>query len=119
MAKDEWGVKRACQSCGKNFYDMLRLPIICPECETVFVIPELVLRRGPPRVGSKAFSPRRAAAAEVAFEPWAVREETADGEEAADSDDGEREGDDDDGDGDGAPDAVEGGSDPGVEDEAA
>ena len=119
MAKYEWGEKRACQSCGKNFYDMQRLPIVCPQCETVFVVPEAVLRRGPQRAGSKAFSPKRAAAAEVAFEPWVVAEEAADGE------DGDQEGDEDGEDdaveigGDGDPDAAEGGSASGVEGEAA
>ena len=119
MAKEEWGEKRVCQSCSKNFYDMLRLPIACPECETVFVVPEPVLRRVPLRAGRKVLSAKRAAAAEVAFEPWVVTEGTADGE------DGEREGDED-GEGDaveidedGNPDSVEGGSDPRVEDVAA
>ena len=36
MAKPEWGLKRACQSCGARFYDLKRDPIICPKCETVF-----------------------------------------------------------------------------------
>ena len=34
--KAEWGEKRICQSCGARFYDMLRSPIVCPTCETVY-----------------------------------------------------------------------------------
>ena len=36
MAEQKWGKKRNCLSCGANFYDMLRSPIICPKCETEF-----------------------------------------------------------------------------------
>ena len=36
MAKPEWGIKRACLSCGARFYDLKRDPIICPKCEAVF-----------------------------------------------------------------------------------
>ena len=34
MAKEEWGTKRVCpyDNCGVKFYDLLRTPIICPEC---------------------------------------------------------------------------------------
>ena len=35
MTKPEWGTKRACQSCGKRFYDLNRTPITCPQCGTV------------------------------------------------------------------------------------
>ena len=30
------GSKRVCQSCGGKFYDLHRMPIICPMCEAVF-----------------------------------------------------------------------------------
>lgn len=43
MAKPEWGVKRACLSCGARFYDMQKSPIVCPSCETVFD-PEAIFR---------------------------------------------------------------------------
>ncbi len=36
MAQVEWGAKRRCASCGANFYDLRREPIICPRCEAVF-----------------------------------------------------------------------------------
>ncbi len=38
MAKAEWGSKRICLSCGAKFYDFARAPIICPKCETTFVV---------------------------------------------------------------------------------
>jgi len=34
--KAEWGAKRMCQSCGVPFYDMRRVPIVCPKCGTTF-----------------------------------------------------------------------------------
>jgi uncharacterized protein (TIGR02300 family) len=38
VPKPEWGTKRTCLSCGAKFYDMMRSPIVCPKCETVFVV---------------------------------------------------------------------------------
>ena len=38
MAKPEWGTKRECAECGARFYDLTRTPIICPKCETTFII---------------------------------------------------------------------------------
>ncbi len=32
----ERGAKRVCQSCGSKFYDLLRDPIICPICQSVY-----------------------------------------------------------------------------------
>lgn len=34
MAKLEWGQKRTCSGCGTRFYDMRRLPVICPKCNS-------------------------------------------------------------------------------------
>ena len=36
MTEIELGVKRRCISCGIKFYDFLRAPIICPNCNTEF-----------------------------------------------------------------------------------
>lgn len=38
MAKPELGTKRQCQNCGSKFYDLVRDPIICPKCGTVFQV---------------------------------------------------------------------------------
>lgn len=34
MAKPEWGIKRTCSTCGARFYDLKRVPVICPKCES-------------------------------------------------------------------------------------
>jgi hypothetical protein len=39
--------------CTKKFYDLGKDPIVCPNCETVFVIP-----KAPPPRGRSGFSPR-------------------------------------------------------------
>jgi len=49
VPKPEWGTKRTCQSCGAKFYDMMRSPIVCPKCETVFVVEAKPRRRGAAR----------------------------------------------------------------------
>jgi uncharacterized protein (TIGR02300 family) len=36
VIKPEWGIKRHCQACGVNFYDLKRSPIVCPKCSEVF-----------------------------------------------------------------------------------
>ena len=43
MASASLGVKRHCQSCGKNFYDLDKTPIVCPNCQTTFD-PEVLLK---------------------------------------------------------------------------
>jgi uncharacterized protein (TIGR02300 family) len=44
VAKPELGTKRLCASCGAKFYDLNKDPIVCPKCETVFVIPVATTR---------------------------------------------------------------------------
>ena len=34
MAKPELGTKRVCVSCGTKFYDLLKVPAVCPKCAT-------------------------------------------------------------------------------------
>ena len=38
MAKQEWGAKHLCQSCGAKFYDMGKNPITCPACDEPLVV---------------------------------------------------------------------------------
>lgn len=38
MSKEKRGTKRLCESCGKKFYDLGRDPIVCPSCDTPFVL---------------------------------------------------------------------------------
>lgn len=51
MASSSLGVKRHCQSCGNNYYDLNKTPITCSSCATVFD-PEALLksRRSKPAV---------------------------------------------------------------------
>ncbi|MDA0367987.1 MAG: FYDLN acid domain-containing protein [Proteobacteria bacterium] len=56
MAKPEWGSKRLCQSCGLKFYDLGKLPAICPDCDTEFK--EVVAKRpAPPAAPKEAKKP--------------------------------------------------------------
>ena len=34
MVKPELGLKRVCVSCGTRFYDLAKVPAICPKCGT-------------------------------------------------------------------------------------
>lgn len=34
MAKPELGMKRVCVACGARFYDLTKVPAICPKCGT-------------------------------------------------------------------------------------
>tara|TARA_B100001248_G_C27019468_1_gene291304 strand:- start:40 stop:459 length:420 start_codon:yes stop_codon:yes gene_type:complete len=43
MSNPEWGIKRACPSCGIKYYDFKKNPIICPKCEFEFD-PDLLLK---------------------------------------------------------------------------
>lgn len=74
MAKPDLGTKRLCASCGAKFYDLSKTPIVCPKCETVFVVTPVSSRSRP--------EPAAAAAARAAavVEPEVVAPETADAE---------------------------------------
>jgi len=34
MAKPELGTKRICVACGTRFYDLTKVPAVCPKCHT-------------------------------------------------------------------------------------
>lgn len=57
MANPALGTKRICTGCEAKFYDLGKSPIVCPACETVFV----VAKAAPLRARS-AFDPRNAPA---------------------------------------------------------
>lgn len=38
MTKAELGIKRLCASCGAKFYDLNKVPILCPRCGTQFEV---------------------------------------------------------------------------------
>jgi uncharacterized protein (TIGR02300 family) len=74
LAKPDLGTKRLCGSCGAKFYDLSKTPIVCPKCETVFVVAPVSSRARPETAAAAA-----ARAAAVA-EPEVVAPETADAE---------------------------------------
>ena len=71
MAKPDLGTKRLCGNCGAKFYDLSKTPIVCPKCETVFVVAPVSSRARPEAA--------RAAVAAV-VEPEVVAPETAEAE---------------------------------------
>ena len=74
MAKTDLGTKRLCGNCGAKFYDLSKTPILCPKCETVFVVAPVTSRSRPEPV------PAAAAVRPVVAEPEVVAPETADAE---------------------------------------
>jgi uncharacterized protein (TIGR02300 family) len=74
LAKPDLGTKRLCGNCGAKFYDLSKTPIVCPKCETVFVVAPVSSRSRP--------EPAAAAAARAAavVEPEVAAPETADAE---------------------------------------
>jgi uncharacterized protein (TIGR02300 family) len=41
VAKAELGVKRRCLNCNAPFFDLNRVPIVCPKCDAVFQVVEI------------------------------------------------------------------------------
>lgn len=56
MAKPELGNKRVCVACGTRFYDLNKLPVICPKCSTEQPAEQPRLRRA---VGNVALEEKR------------------------------------------------------------
>ena len=54
MANPALGTKRICAGCSAKFYDLGKDPIICPTCDTLYVIP----KAPPPRGGRSSYAPR-------------------------------------------------------------
>ena len=53
MAKAKLGTKRTCTSCGLRYYDLNKIPIICPSCKAEFD-PESLLKTRKSRHSTKA-----------------------------------------------------------------
>ena len=54
MVKPELGTKRVCVSCGTKFYDLLKVPAVCPKCGTEQPADQPRPRRGGGNVEEKA-----------------------------------------------------------------
>ena len=67
MAKEEWGTKRVCpnDSCGVKFYDLLRTPIICPECGQEVTIETPEARKPGAEIEDKKAIPKKDKTASV------------------------------------------------------
>jgi uncharacterized protein (TIGR02300 family) len=74
LAKPDLGTKRLCGNCGAKFYDLSKTPIVCPKCETVFVVAPVSSRARPEAAARAAAAAAAVVAAEV------VVPETADAE---------------------------------------
>jgi len=55
VANPALGTKRICSGCDAKFYDLGKDPIVCPTCETVYVV-----AKAPPPRGGRAYAPRSA-----------------------------------------------------------
>jgi uncharacterized protein (TIGR02300 family) len=53
VANPALGTKRICTGCEAKFYDLGKSPIVCPTCETVFVV-----AKAAPQRARSAFDPR-------------------------------------------------------------
>ena len=53
MANPALGTKRICTGCAAKFYDLGKDPIVCPTCETVYVI-----AKPAPARGGRSYAPR-------------------------------------------------------------
>jgi len=62
VTKPELGTKRLCANCSAKFYDLNKEPIVCPKCNTVYVVAPVVTRGRPDAAAAAA---RPAAAAPV------------------------------------------------------
>lgn len=84
MAKPEWGAKRVCPSCAARFYDLMRDPVPCPSCGSVFTLDALSERK--PASTSRA-RPKAEKAVVIVDEPVADSDELIDDDaEVADDD---------------------------------
>ena len=53
MVKPELGTKRVCVACGAKFYDLMKVPAVCPKCGTEQPIEQPRPRRGGGNVEDK------------------------------------------------------------------
>ena len=54
MAKPELGLKRICVACGAKFFDLMKVPAVCPKCGT-----EQPAEQPRPRRGGNAVEEKR------------------------------------------------------------
>ena len=89
MAKPELGTKRTCVSCSTRFYDLTKVPAICPKCGTEQPLDQPRVRRPVGNLPPEDRRPKKAAVvdpedADAEAEP---AEESEDSDEAAEDTD--------------------------------
>jgi uncharacterized protein (TIGR02300 family) len=47
VPKPEIGIKRQCTHCGAKFFDLMKSPIVCPKCGTVYEVASMPARSSP------------------------------------------------------------------------
>ena len=90
MAKPELGNKRVCVSCNTRFYDLTKVPAVCPKCGTEQPLDQPKLRRASGNLPPEDRRPKKVAVvdpddADVEVEP--VEDEAEADEVAEDADD--------------------------------
>ena len=81
MAKPEFGTKRVCVACGTRFYDLAKVPAVCPKCNTEQPTEQ---PRGRRSVGGNVPEVKRPAKPVPGVEEADVEIETPDADEDAD-----------------------------------
>ena len=85
MANPALGTKRICSGCAAKFYDLGKDPIVCPTCETVFVMPKPEPARGGRRSAPRSvYDPNAQAASSMGTLREADAPDLADDEAKAD-----------------------------------
>jgi uncharacterized protein (TIGR02300 family) len=79
MAKPDLGTKRVCVSCGTKFYDLTRVPAVCPKCGTEQPAELPRTRRPVGNVVDDKRPKKVAAADDVDVETEAAEDETEEG----------------------------------------
>jgi uncharacterized protein (TIGR02300 family) len=77
MAKPELGIKRVCVACGARFYDLTKVPAVCPKCGT-----EQPIEQPRPRRAVEERQPKKPAPAPIEEAEIEVEDVEEEGEEA-------------------------------------
>jgi len=84
MAKPDLGLKRVCVACGAKFYDMAKVPSVCPKCGTEQPTEQPRPRRSANIVPDEKLKKRAVAATEVDGDEVELDDVEADAVEDAD-----------------------------------
>lgn len=94
QVRPDRGTKRICSECGTRYYDLQRVPAICPKCDTEFVAvarPPRTPRAAPKPRGRGFAKPRPAQSWETGEHREDDRDVEADHRSDEDDEDGEED----------------------------